>query len=86
MKPNFVPKGPIDNKPELVQVMDWHRIGDKLLPEPIMAQFNDAYMRHRPQWKKKKHCEVDDFSENIISPRCRIYASVILVSIGWVSK
>ena len=43
----FVPGRPIDNKPALVQVMAWRRTGDKLLPEPVMTQFTDAYMRHR---------------------------------------
>ena len=33
----FVPKGPIDNKSTLVQVMAWHRAGDKPLLEPVMA-------------------------------------------------
>ena len=42
----FVPRSPIDNKPALVQVMAWRRIGDKSLPEPMMAEFTDAYMRH----------------------------------------
>ena len=39
--------GPIDNKLALVQVMAWHRIGDKPLPEPMLTQFHDAYMRNR---------------------------------------
>ena len=43
---NFVPKCPIGNKWALVQVMAWHRIGDKPLPEPMLIQFTDAYMRH----------------------------------------
>ena len=43
---NFVLKGPIDNKWSLVQVMAWRRTGDKPLHEPMMTQFNDAYMRH----------------------------------------
>ena len=42
----FVPKGPIDNIQALVQIMDWRRTGDKPLSEPIMTQFNDAYMHH----------------------------------------
>ena len=42
----FVPEGPIDNKPELVQIMAWHRPGDKPLPEPMPTLFTDAYMRH----------------------------------------
>ena len=41
----FVPNGPIDNKAALVQVMAWRRTGDKPLPEPMLAQFTDAYMR-----------------------------------------
>ena len=36
----------IDNKSALVQVMAWRRTGDKPLPEPILTQFIDAYMRH----------------------------------------
>ena len=40
------PKGPINNMPVLVQIMAWRRTGDKPLSEPMMAQFNDAYMRH----------------------------------------
>ena len=42
----FVPRSPIDNKPALPQVMARRRIGDKPLPEPMMVQFIDAYMRH----------------------------------------
>ena len=42
----FVPRSPIDKKPALIQVMAWRRVGDKSLPESMMAQFIDAYMRH----------------------------------------
>ena len=42
----FVPKGPIDNKSALVQVMAWRGTGDKPFPEPMLTQFSDAYMRH----------------------------------------
>ena len=34
----FVPKGPINNIPSLVQIMAWHRPGDKPLSEPMMAR------------------------------------------------
>ena len=43
----YVPRSPIDNKPALIQVMAWRRTGDKPLPEPMMTQFIDAYMRHQ---------------------------------------
>ena len=33
----FVPKGPIDNNTALVQIMAWHRPGDKPLFEPMMV-------------------------------------------------
>ena len=42
----FVPKGPIDYKSALVQVMALHRTGDKPLPEPMLAYLTDAYMLH----------------------------------------
>ena len=42
----FIPRSPIDNKPDLVQVMAWRRTGDKALSEPVMAQFTHAYLRH----------------------------------------
>ena len=33
----FVPKGPINNIPALVQIMAWCRPGDKPLSEPMMV-------------------------------------------------
>ena len=42
----FVYTGPIDKKSALVQVMVWRRIGVKPLPEAMLTQFTDAYMRH----------------------------------------
>ena len=42
----FVPKGLIDNKPAQVQIMAWHRIGDKQLSESMLTWFTYAYMRH----------------------------------------
>ena len=40
-----VPMSPIDNKSALVQVMAWRWTGDKPLPELMLTQFADAYMR-----------------------------------------
>ena len=42
----FIPKGAIDSKSPLVQVMVWRRIVGKLIHEPMLTQFTDAYMRH----------------------------------------
>ena len=38
----FVPKGPINNIPALVQIMAWRRPGDKPLSEPMLA----SLLRH----------------------------------------
>ena len=42
----FVPSSPFDNKWASIQVMDWRRIGDKPLSEPMLTRFIDAHMRH----------------------------------------
>ena len=42
----FIPRSPMANKTALVQVTAWRRIGEKPLPELMMTQFTDAYMRH----------------------------------------
>ena len=47
ISPKFVSRSVMDNKPALVQVMAWYRRGDKPLPEPMLTQFTDAYMRHK---------------------------------------
>ena len=36
ISPKFVPKGPIVNRPALVQIMAWRRTCDKPLAEPMM--------------------------------------------------
>ena len=42
----FVPHGPVNNIPAMVQIMAWRRTGDKPLPEPMMVYDTDVYMRH----------------------------------------
>ena len=42
----FVSNGPVNNMPTLIHVMAWRRTCDKLLAEPMMALFIDAFMRH----------------------------------------
>ena len=48
----FVPNGPIDNIPALVQIMAWRRPGDKPLSEPMMARLPTHICVTRPQWVK----------------------------------
>ena len=42
----YVPYGLIGNMSALVQVMAWHRTGDKPLSEAMITQFIKAYMCH----------------------------------------
>ena len=42
----FISKGPMDYKSALAEVMAWRRTGMKPLPEPMLIQFIDAYMRY----------------------------------------
>ena len=46
----FVPKVPINNIPALVQIMAWHRPGDKPLFKPMMVSLLMHICVIRPQW------------------------------------
>ena len=46
----FVPKGPVDNIPALVQIMAWRRPGDKSLSEPMVVCSPTHICVTRPQW------------------------------------
>ena len=46
----FVPKGPINNIPALVQIMAWRRPGDKPLSKPMMVSLTTHVCVTWPQW------------------------------------
>ena len=46
----FVPKGPINNIPALIQIMAWRRPGDKPLSETMMVSLPTHICVTRPQW------------------------------------
>ena len=46
----FVPKGPINKIPSLVQIMAWRRSGVKPLSEPMMDNLLTHICFTRPQW------------------------------------
>ena len=48
----FVPHGPINNIPALVQIMAWRRPGDKPLSGPMMVRLPTHICVTRPQWLK----------------------------------
>ena len=49
----FVPNGPINNIPALVQIMAWRRPGDKPLSEPLVDSLTTHVCVTQPQWVKK---------------------------------
>ena len=52
----FVPKGPINNIPALVQIMAWRRPGDKPLSEPmLLVRLLTDICVTRPQWVNPTH-------------------------------
>ena len=46
----FVPRGPINNIPALVQIMPWRPTGDKPLSEPMRVRLPTHICVTRPQW------------------------------------
>ena len=50
---NFVPKGPINNIPALVQIMAWRSAGDKPLSEPMAVCLLTHICVTWPQWVKE---------------------------------
>ena len=48
----FIPKGPINNIPALVQIMAWRRPGAKPLSEPMLPTLLTHIYVTRPQWVK----------------------------------
>ena len=51
---NFVPKGPINSVPALVQTMAWRRPGVKPLSEPMMVSLPTHICVTQPQWVNAK--------------------------------
>ena len=66
----FVPKGPINNIPALVQIMAWRRSGDKPLSEPMMVSLPTHICVIRPQWIKNKarmNAFLTHFKQNLMN-------------------
>ena len=55
MSLKFVPRGPINDVPALVQIMAWRWPGYKPLSEPMMVSFLTHICVTRPQWVNQNH-------------------------------
>ena len=76
----FVPKGPINKIPALVQIIAWRRSGDKPLSEPMMVSSLTHICVTRPQWVNSLAPGRFDWN-----PRLLFYVifKLILVFDGW---
>ena len=65
----FVPKGPINNIPALVQIMAWRRPGDKPLSEPMMVRLPTHICVTWPQWVNQNN-NIELFWVDMITCTC----------------
>ena len=78
----FVPKGPNNSNPALVQIMAWRRSGDKPLSEPMMVSLLTHICVTRPQWVK-----VDDRPYKwILDSRNMFCVLTSIISLSLISK
>ena len=77
----FVPRGPINNIPTLVQVMAWRRPGDKPLSEPVMVSLLTQICVTRPQWVNTLGPRQNDrhFTDDIF--KCILLYEIIWIAI-----
>ena len=68
----FVPKGPINNIPALVQIMAWGRPGDMPLSEPRMISLPTHRCVTGPQWVK-------------VMPSDEYHSTLVMISQHWFS-
>ena len=77
----FVPKDPINNIPALVQIMAWHRLGDKPLSEPMMVSLPTHICVTRPQWVKSSSFGINEntTSHLVIRNACHWWGYFVIV-------
>ena len=70
----FVPNGPINIIPALVQIMAWRCPGNKPLPEPMMVNLPTQICVTRPQWVKQLKINlIFPVLPYSIGPTCAVY-------------
>ena len=73
----FVPKGPINNNPALVQIMAWRRSGDKPLSEPMMVSLLTHICVTRPQWVNSSSMRSCGIYQGQFHRKCTVFLSFI---------
>ena len=73
----FILKFQINNIPALVQIMAWHRPGDKPLSQSMMDSFLTCICITRPQWVKNVVTATEDYHQVGLSSK---YQQTVLFS------
>ena len=85
----FVPKGPVNNIPALVQIMAWHQLDDKPLSEPMVVRLSRNICIIQHQWInglnlfKRKMSISTSFFDSLIISITNIQPSYILKVISY---
>ena len=78
----FVPKGPFNNIPALVQKMAWCRQGNKPLSEPLMVSLLTHICVTRPKWVKSIGMHLNPFSvEKLVMSMIKMYQEITIFTI-----
>ena len=64
----FVPRDPIDNIPALVQIMTWHRTGNKPLSEPMTVRLLMHICVTQPQCVKLNVAKLEGLKHKFLVP------------------
>ena len=74
ISPKFDPRCPINtNIPALVQIMAWHRTGNKPLSEPMMVSLLMHIWVTRPQWVNDHYSDVTWASSHLRSVATQLF-------------
>ena len=68
----FVPNGPINNIPALVQIMAWRWPGDKPLSEPMMVILQTHICIPRPQWGQQMVACTTEHTSHYLKQWCLV--------------
>ena len=79
----FVPKGPINNIPAMVQIMAWRRPGDKPLSEPMMISLLTHICVARLQWVNPNFKEPEEYIFSPSPPHWHIWCCGEFVMLQW---
>ena len=82
MSLKFVPRGPVNNIPALVQIMAWRRPGDKPLSGPMIVRLPTHICVTRPLWVKNEKTQNHYLNQCWLTVNFNHYSDVTLSSMA----